>query len=51
MGIFRGHFFERDYDKGLIADIADAVIEFLSVPTDDMELYSSKWRTYDKDNG
>lgn len=50
MKMFRRHFFKCDYDKGLIADTIDAVIEFLSVPADDMELYSSKWRTYDKDN-
>lgn len=51
MEMFCRHFFKCDYDKGLIADTVDAVIEFLSVPADDMELYSSKWRTYDKDNG
>ena len=51
MEIFCWHFFKRDYDKGLIADIVDAVIGFLSVPADDMEIYSSKWRTYDKNNG
>lgn len=50
MEIFRGHFFKCDYDKGLIADTADAIIEFLSVPANDIELYNSKWRTYDKDN-
>lgn len=50
MEMFHGHFFKCDYDRGLVANIADAVTEFLSVPADDMGIYSSRWRTYDKDN-
>ena len=49
MEMFHGHFFTCDYDTGLVADIADAVTEFLSVPADDMGIYN-RWRTYDKDN-
>lgn len=51
MKMFRGHFFKCDYDKGLTADTAGAVVKFLSVTADDMALYSSRWRAYDKDNG